>query len=31
MAREQVDYSMAVCVFGDTKCMIMMYIVVKHK
>ena len=25
MAKEHVEYSMAVCVFGDTKCMFMLY------
>ena len=31
MAKEQVEYSLAICVFGDTKCMIMMYMTVRHK
>ena len=26
MAKEQVEYSMAICIFSDTKCMIMLYI-----
>jgi hypothetical protein len=25
MAKEQIKYSMAICVFGDTKCMIILH------